>query len=220
MFQTIRPFFLWLSLWQECWSETTRLTNFYVCNSPFSLSSFPLLSKKPVVRAFLLSKGALLLGLVATALLPSDSEKEEKIWRMKERSKFTAIVERRYFYDASVKYEGEILVACCGPVVVSSIRFRLYTEMEQRNVERTRGNGTRWNAIPPWSLSNVNDHTGVYREKLVYHITKRTEYFLNNVHRTCNRFWLINKSLKYSILLIKHHSSCRTISYRFKFHLM
>lgn len=102
------------------------------------------------------------------------------------------------------KYEGEILVAFCGPVVVSSIHFRLYTEMEQRNVERTRRNGTRWNAIPPWLLSNVNDHTGVYREKLVYHITKRTEYFLNNVHRTYNHFWLINKSLKYSILLIKH----------------
>lgn len=128
--------------------------------------------------------------------------------------------ERRYFNDASVKYEGEILVISRGPVVVSSIRFRLYTEMEQRNVERTRGNGTRWNAIPPWLLSNVNDHTAVYREKLVYHITKRTEYFFNNVHRTCNRFWLINKSFKYSILLIKHHCSCRRISYRFKFHSM
>lgn len=51
---------------------------FKVRHSPFSLSSFPLLSKKPVVRAFLLSKGALLLGFVTTELLPSDSEEEEE----------------------------------------------------------------------------------------------------------------------------------------------
>lgn len=197
MFQTIQPFFspvffsFWLSLWQEWSSETTRLTNFYVCDSPFSLSSFPLLSKKPVVRAFLLSKGALLLGLVATALLPSDSEEEEK--NMKNETKIQIY---RYgwtsnFYDPSVNTK-EKFVSWFRLFASACIR-----KYEQRNVERTRGNGTRWNAIPPWSLSNVNDHTGVYREKLVYHITKRTEYFLNNVRRTCNRFWLINKTLEY-----------------------
>lgn len=47
---------------------------------------------------------------------------------MKQISKFIAIVERRIFM---IQYEGEILVASCGPVVVSSIHFRLYTEMEQ-----------------------------------------------------------------------------------------
>lgn len=54
----------------------TRLNNNYNCAlcSPLSFSSFPLLSKKPVVRAFLLSKCARLFGFVVTPPLPTDSE--------------------------------------------------------------------------------------------------------------------------------------------------
>lgn len=67
--------------------------------SPFSFSSFPLLSKKPVVRAFLFNKYARLFGFVVTDPVPSDSERNqrERPYKFPRHTSFTFLQCYSYF---------------------------------------------------------------------------------------------------------------------------